>query len=85
MKDDDDIEFLLAHFKKMQNTTEVRTSASDKMALSTKGEVGRKKVDISVKKVICIIGQYQTDGHLCKKARNWLGRKKSKMVSGWKG
>ena len=42
--------------KKVQNIAEVGTLAKDETALSTKSAVGRKKVDISVGKVICITG-----------------------------
>ena len=53
IEDDDDIKLLLAHIKKVQNTAEVETLASDEIALSTKGAVGRQGVDVSVRKVIC--------------------------------
>ena len=55
-KDDDDVKFPLVHMKKMQNTAKVRTSPSNRTAPLTKGVVGRKRVDVSVKKVICIKG-----------------------------
>ena len=38
----------------MHNTAEVETLASNKMALLIKGVVSRKKVDVSIGKVICI-------------------------------
>ena len=56
IEDDDDVELPSAHIKKVQNTTEVGTSASDETAPSTKGAVGRKRVDVSVGKVICTTG-----------------------------
>ena len=39
----------------MQNTTKVRTPASDEMTLSTKGVMGKKGINISNIKVICTI------------------------------
>ena len=55
-KDDNDVKLPLAHIKKMQNTAEVRALASDGIASSTKGAVGRKINDISIRKVIYTIG-----------------------------
>lgn len=43
IKDNDDVKFLLAQIKKLQNTAEVRTLISDQIALSTKSVMQRKK------------------------------------------
>ena len=56
IEDDDDIELLLAHIKKVQNTAEAGTLASDKTTPSTKDALGRKGVDVIVGKMICITG-----------------------------
>ena len=69
-EDDDDVKLPLAYIKKVQNTTEVKTLASNETVPSTKSVVGRKRVDVSDEKVICIMGQYQTDGHPCEKVHN---------------
>ena len=55
-ENDNDVKLLLAHIKKMQNTAEVRTLASDGTAQSTKNTVGEKGVDVSIRKVICTTG-----------------------------
>ena len=54
-KDDDNVKILLAHLKKMQNIAKVGILVSDGMVPSTKGVVDRKKVDVSIRKVIYII------------------------------
>ena len=56
IEDDDDVKLPLAHIKKVQNTAEVRISASNETAPSTKGAVGRKGLDVSIGKVICTTG-----------------------------
>ena len=56
IEDDDNVKLLLAYIKKVQNTTGVGTLAIDETAPSTKGVVGRKEVDISVRKVIYTTG-----------------------------
>lgn len=56
IKDDDAIKLLLAYIKNLQNTPEVETSTSYKIVISIKGVVGRKKVDVSIKKIIYEIG-----------------------------
>ena len=56
IEDNDNVEFSSAYIKKMQYTTEVETLASNEMALSTKGKVGRKRVDVSIRKVIGTTG-----------------------------
>lgn len=43
------------HIKKLQNTTEISILVSNKMVLSIKNAVGRKKLDISIRKVICTL------------------------------
>ena len=55
-KDNDNVKFLSAQIKKMQNIAEVGTLVSDGTVPSTKGIVDRKKVDVSITKVIYIIG-----------------------------
>ena len=40
----------------MQNTIEVKVSEMNKMALSTKAEVSRKKQNVSIRSVSCTIG-----------------------------
>ena len=55
-EDDDDVKLPSAHIKKMQNTAEFGILARDRTAPSTKSAVDRKKVDISIRKVICITG-----------------------------
>ena len=69
-KNDDDIELPLAHIRKMQNTAQVGTLASDGTSSSTKGAVGRKRVDVGIKRLIYTTGLHQTDWHLCKKSHN---------------
>lgn len=54
----------------MQYTTKVEILTSNKMVQSIKGIVGRKRVDVSVKKGIYIINGYKIDSHLCKKTHN---------------
>lgn len=54
IEDNNDVKFLL-YIKKLQNITEVGTLVSDKIALSTKNIINKKRVDNSVRKVICII------------------------------
>lgn len=49
---DNDIKLLSTYNKKLQNTSEVETLESDEMAISNNGIMGRKKVYVSVKKVI---------------------------------
>ena len=56
IEDDDNVEFPLAHIKKVQNTAKVGTLASNETAPSTKGAMGRKGVDVSVRKVTCTTG-----------------------------
>ena len=56
IEDNDDVKLLSAQIKKVENTAEVGTLASDETAPSTKGAVGRKGVDVSVGKVICTTG-----------------------------
>lgn len=51
IKDDHDLELLLAHIGKMQNTAKVETSAIYKIALLTKVAVGTKKPDVSNRNV----------------------------------
>ena len=53
-KYDDDVKLLSTYIKKMQNTAEVETLASNGTAPSTKGAVGKKVIDISIRKVIYI-------------------------------
>ena len=53
IENDDDVEFLLAHIKKVQNIAKVETLVSDKIAPLIKGKVGKKGVDVSIRKVIC--------------------------------
>ena len=40
----------------MQNTAKVGTSASNDTAPSTKSIVSKKKLDVNIRKVICITG-----------------------------
>lgn len=54
IEDDNNIEFLLAHIKKLQNTAEVKILASNKIILSNKNIIDRKKVNVSIGKVIYI-------------------------------
>ena len=54
IEDDNDVKLPLAHIKKMQNITEVGILVSNETVLLTKGAVGRKEVDVIVRKVICI-------------------------------
>lgn len=50
IKNEDDVEFLLAHIRKMQiNTVEVKILAINKMSLSTKTIIDREKSDVNVK------------------------------------
>ena len=56
IEDNNNVELLSANIKKMQNTVEVGTLASDETASLTKGAMGRKRVDVSIGKVICTIG-----------------------------
>lgn len=46
-----DVKLLLAYIRKIQNTTEFRILASNKIALLTKAIVSKKKIDISIWKV----------------------------------
>lgn len=55
MKDDDDIKLSLVYNKKLQKTAEVSILASDKTALLTKDAIGRKKVILSIRKMIYTI------------------------------
>lgn len=55
IKDDNDVKLPLAYIKKLQNTSEVGTLASNEIAPSTKDVVSRKKINVSIRKVICII------------------------------
>ena len=54
IEDGDDVKLLLAYMKKMQNTAKVGILVNDEIALSTKGAVGRKRIDVSIRKVIYI-------------------------------
>ena len=51
IKDNDNVKFLLAYIKKMQNTTKVERLAINKTASLTKIVVGKKKLDINNKKI----------------------------------
>lgn len=55
IKDNNNIKFSLAHIEKLQNIAEVGILASNKIALSTKNIVDRKKVDVNIRKKIYII------------------------------
>lgn len=46
----------MAYIKKLENTVEVGILVNNETVSSTKDVVGRKKVDVSIKKVICITG-----------------------------
>ena len=69
----------------MLNTAKIGTLASNGTAPSTKGVVGRKEVDVSIRKVICTKDKHETDCYLCNRVHNWLRRKESKALSSWKG
>lgn len=56
IKNNNDVELLLPYIKKLQNTTEVETFESNDIASWTKDAVSRKKVDVTIRKVICITG-----------------------------
>lgn len=50
IKNEDDIELLLAHIRKMQiNTIEDKILAINEMSLSTKAIIGREKSDVNIK------------------------------------
>lgn len=49
---DDNIKLLLIYIRKIQNTTKFKILASNKTALSTKTTVSRKRLDISIRKVV---------------------------------
>lgn len=50
IKNENDVELLLAHIRKMQiNTIEDKILTINKMSLSTKAIIGRKKSDINIK------------------------------------
>lgn len=55
IKDDNYIELSSTQIKKLQNTAKVKTLTTNKIALWIKAEVSRKKVDVHMRKVICII------------------------------
>lgn len=43
----------------------------------TKAVISNRKFNISIKKMSCIIGTYNTNGHQYEKSYNWLESKKS--------
>lgn len=50
IKNEDDVEFLLAHIRKMQmNTVEDKALVINEMSLLTKTIIGREKSDVNVK------------------------------------
>lgn len=55
IKDSDNIELSSAYITKMQNTTKFGTLTINKTALSTKTAISRKRLDVSIGKVNCII------------------------------
>lgn len=55
IEDDDDVKLSLTYIKKFQNNAEVRILVSNETVSSTKGVVRRKKINVSIRKVIYII------------------------------
>lgn len=70
MDDDNNNKYLLAYIRKIQNINNVKTLVIDEMVLLIKATVNRKRLDISGRKVSYIMGQYNINSHLYKKAHN---------------
>lgn len=51
IKDNDDIKFLLAYIRKMQNIVEVKVLVIDKIISLTKVTISEKKPDINIRKM----------------------------------
>lgn len=51
IKNDDDVNFPLANIRKMKNTTKAKMSAIDIIVLLTKAAIGRRKLNVCIRKV----------------------------------
>lgn len=51
IQNNDNIEFLLVYIKKLQNIAKFRILVIDEMTLLTKAIIGKKRLNISIKKI----------------------------------
>ena len=67
IEDNDNIELLLAHMRKIQNIANIRITTL------IEAVIGTKKIDYKT-------SYHNTNGHLCKKANSWLRSKEILVV-----